>query len=53
MEHDPSLVMLHHLADTLQQAGADRNLVEVAQHVLAVLDAFEARLDVLDDREGA
>ena len=53
MEHDPSLEDLRHFTDALQQAGADRNLVELAQHVLAVLDAFEIRLDVLDNREGA
>jgi hypothetical protein len=38
MEHNPSLELLRHFVDTLQQAGADRNTVELAQHVLAVLD---------------
>jgi len=53
MDHDPVLEDFRRYVGTIQQAGADRATVEVAQHVLAVLDAFEARLDALDQRGGA
>lgn len=53
MEHNPALVMLQHFVETLQKSGADRNTVELGQHVVAVFEWMEERLDVLDDREGA
>ena len=53
MEHNPVLEELRTFTNALQVAGADRNTVELAQHVLAVLDWVEERLDMLDDREGA
>jgi hypothetical protein len=53
MEHDPCLVDLRTWVEAQQVAGADRGLVELGQHVLAVFEWMEMRLDVLDEREGA
>ena len=53
MEHDPCLEELRAWTDARQEEGADRHVVELAQHILAVCDWMEKRLDVLDEREGA
>jgi hypothetical protein len=53
MENNPCLVDLNTYVESLQQSGADRNLVEMGQKILDVLEWMESRLDALDNREGA
>ena len=53
MDHDPSLVELQAWVEDQALRGADRGLVDLGRQVVKVLEWMEARLDVLDNRDGA
>lgn len=53
MEYNRSLEELCTFIDNMQIAGADRNTVELAQRVLAVIDSTEVRLDVIPLNTGS